>query len=265
MGAGVRRLRWDRLAEPQPDGYDTPAIALAARAAYGFTGKPARAEPPSWLGGTVPLVSWQAGPELGPAPFDHPFLAQAERLLALWPAMEAQCRALLTALGPTIRPGVHPDQPIAGCASGALGERWGSVMVSLESGAGVVAGIVHELGHWKLHALGVHLEHWDGQLLANDPAELYESPIRKDRRRPMGAVLQAHYSYLHVLDAELRMIAAGEQYTMLDVNAGRVAEGQATIRAHAQLTAPGREYVGACLAWGDRLLEEVAARGQAAG
>lgn len=64
---------------------------------------------------------------------------------------------------------------------------------------GAIEGLLHETGHMWLHDRGIHLEEWDANLLANSPTELYESPIRKDRRRPMGAVLHAQYSYLWVL------------------------------------------------------------------
>lgn len=64
---------------------------------------------------------------------------------------------------------------------------------------GAVEGLLHETGHMWLHDRGIHLEEWDANLLANSPTELYASPIRKDRRRPMGAVLHAQYSYLWVL------------------------------------------------------------------
>lgn len=248
---------WSRVAEPQDDGYDTGVIAAYAAERYGFAPRAERPEGPAWLDGWVPMVRQDAGPALTAAPFDHPHLILGERLLDAWPAFREQARRLLTAFAP-IWGGNAPNPRQSGCSCGGLKE-WGGVTVTVDSPPGFAAGVAHELGHWKLHALGVHLEEWDAGLLANDPAELYDSPIRKDKPRPMGAVLQAQYSYLHVLDLELRMRARGEEFTMWDLNAKRIAEGSATIRAHVRTTEDGAAFVGACLAWGDRLVAAAAA------
>jgi HEXXH motif-containing protein len=251
-------VAWGRLAEPQEDGYDTGVIAAFAHDRYGFRWKLERPPAPAWLDGWVPLVRHDAAPDLPAAPFDHPHLALGERLLGAWPAFREQARLLLTAVAPIWHPTERPSPDSAGCSCGGLAA-WGGVTATLDSPPGFAAGVAHELGHWKLHALGVHLEDWDGLLLLNRPDELYDSPIRKDKLRPMGAVLQAQYSYLHVLDLEARMARAGERHTMHDLNARRVAEGAATIRAHARLTEAGEAFVGACLAWGDRIVAEAAA------
>jgi HEXXH motif-containing protein len=254
---------WSRLAEPQADAYDSEIISLLAHERYGFCEKPGRVPAPHWLDGWVPLVHRDAAPDLPTAPFDHPHLARGAKLLDAWPTFCEQVRRFCTGLAPLW----NPTQPISedrgGCSCGGLTD-WGAVTVSVDSPPGFAGGVAHELGHWKLHALGVHLEDWDGVLLTNRPEELYDSPIRKDKQRPMGAVLQAQYSYLHVLDLELRLARVGNQHTMYALNAQRLAAGAATIRQHVRTTPEGAAFVGACLAWGDRLIGEAAALGETA-
>lgn len=261
---GFPLIEWGRLAEPQVDGYDRKIVTAMARVRYGFEDKTVRADPPNWLDGWVPLVRRDASPELPAASFEHPNLAKGAALLGLWPAMYEFVRSCCTGFAPIWTPGKPEASTLGGCCCGALAA-WGGITTTIDNPVGFVGGVVHEMGHWKLHALGVHLEAWDGLLLANDPAELYDSPIRKDKQRPMGAVLQAQYSYLHVLEAELRAARAGEPFTMIPDNAARLVEGADTIRKSLRPTPAGLAFVNACLVWGDRLIEEAAALGKAGG
>lgn len=61
-------------------------------------------------------------------------------------------------------------------------------------------GIVHEVWHQRLHALGIDFETHAGLFFTNSDEEVFDSPIRKDKLRPMPAVIQAQYSYIGVTE-----------------------------------------------------------------
>jgi hypothetical protein len=61
-------------------------------------------------------------------------------------------------------------------------------------------GIIHEVWHQRLHALGIDFETHAGLFFTNTDTEVYDSPIRKDKLRPMPAVIQAQYSYIGVTE-----------------------------------------------------------------
>lgn len=250
-------IDWSRMARPQADGYDSRMLAALARLLYDVD-VDARPAPvgPSMFGGRVPLLHFEAMPssELQNAPLDHPFVAKAEGILGLWPEMVEQCGRLLTSVRP-LKSTRQPDDVDhgAGCSCGNT-TRFGGIETTVYGSLGFAEGTVHELGHWKLHACGVHLEEWT-HLVANDPGELFESPIRKDKPRPMGACVQAQYSYLHVLELNVIAQNAGVFAGMLRLNRDRMAAGREVLKQWRPTPTSGEAYRAALDSWCGELLE----------
>lgn len=138
-----------------------------------------------------------------------------------------------------------------GCSCGIYGRRaWESenpdvtIMVTIHSAAGCAEGIVHELGHYKLHAVGINLEEWPLEIIGNDYEEVYESPVRFDKLRPMAAVIHAQFSYVYVTKFYIPLIeealSEGEcvgatlntYYQRQAYNLKRIGNGIHTIREH---------------------------------
>jgi hypothetical protein len=255
-------IEWARMPRPQADGYDSLQIAQLAHAMYGVL---PRAEyefdfnGPSMFGRRVPLVHLPHAPSatLQNAPLDHPNIARGERVLQLWPEMYEQCGVLLTSIRPLINDARMLDAPDgdhgAGCSCGNT-DRFGGIESTVHGGLGFAEGIVHELGHWKLHAMGVHLEDWS-HLVANSPSELFESPIRKDKARPMGACIQAQYSYLHVLELNIIAQSNGIVAGMLQLNRDRMRAGRETLRQWTPTPGAGEQFAAAMDAWTIELLD----------
>ena len=138
---------------------------------------------------------------------------------------------------------------------------WGGVGIHVTVGdvVGCAEGVVHEVGHLRVHALGIDVEHHDGQWLANAQDELYDSPIRKDKKRPMSAVVHAHYSYVMVTQLDVHLLAAGGRLRpavarSATVNVGRLQEGVETLRRYARWTPRGQGWADAVLRWSDRVI-----------
>lgn len=248
-------IDWYRVAYPQQDGYDTKVVSDAAAQTYGFVPSTDLAPAPNWLGGRIRLANDIPAPGDGliPAPFDHQSLQLAERYLQWWPECGEQLKALVKLIYIFDWPqGVGAR----GCFCGTpprLGSRedtslFGEVFSTVFDSVGFLEGVVHEMTHWKLHALGVHFEEWDDRLLLNRPEEVFESSLRKDKPRPMGAVLHAHWVCLHVLCVDMAAAASkcngcpkGDDAEHIAAAVKRVKEGQATVGAGARWTPAGAE------------------------
>ena len=260
-------IDWSRLAKPQVDGYDTLVIQEAAASKYAYRKK--SPEGPAWLDGAVQLSNQLQPPSggLSPAGFDHPSLVSAEQYLSLWPECYAQAQCLLQVIFIFDAPqfsgargcfcGTSPRQ--AGREHLEDGAPFGEVFSTLFDPVGFVEGIVHEMAHWKLHALGIHFERWDDRLLLNGTEELFESSIRKDKPRPMGAVLHAHWVCLHVLAVELvatklRAAERDSDVPIIDAAAARVCAGRSTIEVGARRSQFGNELWDGMQSWTKELL-----------
>lgn len=254
--AATTRINWSKTARPQQDGYDSDQIKILAQIVYGEIEKSEVPPGRPKMFGIVPLVHypWDPSPELFCAPFDHPHIKRAEEILSLWPAMYKQCADLLTEVWP-ITDSRFPDPRDhgAGCSCGDT-KRWGGVMSTLAGSLGFAEGIVHELGHHKMHAMGVHLEDWIF-LVANTPDEMFESPIRKDKPRPMGACIQAQYSYLHVLELNIIAQSNGVPANMLELNRDRMRSGRETLKNWRPTPGPGEAFAVAMDVWTVELLD----------
>jgi HEXXH motif-containing protein len=122
----------------------------------------------------------------------------------------------------------------------------------------------HELGHSKLRLLGIDLEKWDA-LILNDPAEVFDSPIRKDKKRPMGAVLHAQMSYTNVLDLDLHALAVETDEAMrarimesIKIHYRKLLAGFHEIQSHIRVDRDGAAFMDGYYRWAEGLFEQAA-------
>lgn len=268
MSHELNQIDWTRVAAPQADGYDTRVVQRYL-AEGPYSTRPVRPVPegyPLWpdFEGPGRLITMadhtRPSPELFDQPPDHTLIQQGLQLLTHWPGGERLCQELVRAVCPLTHN--KGEQIGHGCTCGHFGDDWGWLYVTADNAWGFVEGLVHEIGHWKLRAFGIWFETWDTTLLANSPADLYDSPVRKDVPRPMGAVLHAQYSYIHVAQLCVRVLASlatptksNVDWTQLQLD--RITEGQATVRAHATPSdEAGADFLHGLDAWTTDVLAE---------
>lgn len=233
-------IRWELIAKPQADGSDTAATLERLKSGR-YADKVIVADgPPVWPQGRARWATALAElpmPAFKLLPPDDPRVSTGLALLDLWPDARQQAADLLMAICPL----TQGQQGGHGCCCGNYRDDFGWIYVTADDAWGFAEGIVHEMAHWKLRAFGVWFEEWDNLLLDHSFTQMYDSPVRKDKPRPMGAVLHAQYSYVHVAEMVRRMYEAksdadGSDAQWLQLQLRRIAEGQETLRAHARGT-----------------------------
>ena len=120
---------------------------------------------------------------------------------------------------------------------------------------GCAEGIFHEIGHLRLNALNLEVEQHDYRFFTNTPEDLYESPIRRDKKRPLSAVIQAIYSWLMLSENDLQcaniqgnaMVSA----TYLITNLPKIEDGLTIIRNNIKCTPEGIDFMDGYLEWGE--------------
>lgn len=241
-------MDWQLLAEPQDDGYDLECIVEAARERW-----------PNWRpSGRPPDVhNLHAKKHWIPQAADSEAVRAVMKHLDSWPAMRRTFDEMLDVFSPSLREGWGSG---VGCSCGNYQPNSENGLMCVEttvnSTIGGAEGIVHETGHLKLHALGMDLEEHDGCILANDPEELYESPIRKDKLRPMSAVVQAQYSYIHVLQLDL-LCDHPDRHQCIAVYLPRMEGGHETILKSARWTeGSGEAWWAGFKDWSERVMAE---------
>lgn len=251
-------INWRRMARPQLDGSDTSAILQLAHEQYGYVKRfPIDGQATAFAESVVVCApTTPYAPYLIAAPFDHRNIARAASLIErAWPELHAQIAEALGWFEPLIDTRFPDDDNMQGCTSGGSCAGFGGICVTAQSPVGLAEGIVHEFGHIKLHAMGVHLLDWTN-IVGNDPSELFESPIRKDIARPMGAVLQAQYSYIHVLHLDLALARLDVAAPMLELNHTRMVGGKATLDKHFRPGPNGAEFMAGLTEWTEALFAE---------
>jgi len=236
-------IDWSRVAAPQTDGYDRAAVRGAMRERWGW--EPNR-QLPDGLGSFGPGCGYSQATEVE--------ILAVLAALDLWPDGRAMVASTVDVA--TYWRSTEPGGVGCSCGHWQPPETGGATVVFTTVGdpIGGAEGLVHEAGHLRLHALGVDLEAHDGRLLANAPDELHVSPIRKDKLRPMSAVLQAQYSYVWVTALDLAVGDAATEH--LSVNLPRVITGRATIERGARWTPAGAEWWGGLCRWMDDVFED---------
>lgn len=249
---------WTRLAEPQLDGYDVEgALAIHGEPVSRFNDRH------TFCDGLVSVrsIKSQPAPWLVPGPLDHPNLAEAEALLKRWPAGYRSFTGLISVFYPLID--TTRDEGY-GSTCGSDEREPHALYATVYDALGLAEALVHEAAHQKLRRLGIRLESHT-RLIANDSGELYVSPVRKDKLRPMSAVVHAQYSYTYVLSLD---VAAYEAETdqaerqkirhALEINTARMREGRTEIQNNLKTTTEGAGFFDGYFDWLDRTLAESA-------
>ncbi len=271
----LETVDWARMAQPQDDGYDTDVtLRLAENGVTPLRPLPYRRRSSE---GEVTFcdgaVAVRQAPELGmmsdallPARVDHPNIAAGGALLSRWPNAYAQFTRLID----TVYAYSDPEQArmgdqALGSSSHSYEEDFGSVHATVDNALGFAQALVHEMAHQKLRALGVSFETAE-RLITNSPSEEFESPIRKDRKRPMSAVFHAQYSFIYVTALDLYMLAKANgqrerQFILMLLarNVPRMQSGYEEVAMHAKTDEAGRQFVDAFMQWSS----DVLLRGQA--
>ena len=251
-------MDWRRLAEPQPDAYDSDValdiITAAGYAPHSWPAGPTCFDGQVAIGDDGPFV-----PGSEPADPEHPNIQRACDLIGLWPAAYTQCQRLLERIS-VYRDISHSEDRILGAASQIGSRGFGNIKITVNNHVGAAEGIVHELAHCKLQALGVDVEA-ASRLIVNPPDQLCKSPVRHDCLRPVTAVLHAQYSYTYVLALDVAIVAAGlEAERDHAVVAGSIARflpmldyGRSVLEREAELDDAGAPFLDGLFEWHTRL------------
>lgn len=261
-------IDWSRVAQPQPDLYDTRvAFELLGRGWPPVTQEAPRNSVPRIFDGAVEVRPME-GPYLGiqgfsDAPLDSAEIGLATELVRRWPEAFRQMQLLMHTFHPMVSEELSLDgRNVRGSASHSFESHLGTMCATVADPVGLAQAFVHELAHTKLRALGVQVES-ARRLITNDPEELFESPVRKDKPRPMSAIFHAEYSFIHV--TQLDLILLGDELSearrahvqaLLARNLPRVREGLETIRQHIQVDREGRQFLDAFTAWAEQVIAE---------
>ncbi len=131
---------------------------------------------------------------------------------------------------------------------------------------GVAQGLYHEYGHMRLFAMGIEIETHNDRLLLNGPDELYKSPVRYDKLRPMSAVLHGLYAWLMFTENDYQLYQAGvitpshnltpveELYRCTAHNIPKIKAGVAEVKQFGRFTSEGQDFVRGIYDWADDLV-----------
>lgn len=237
-------IDWSRMARPQEDGYDSD-IAL-------FLGGPREAvSADQYIFGSVAVTPppREMAPDITGALLSHPNIKAAEALINKWPAGAKSFQRLMRQFHPL----EQPEQCGGwGSVCGSDESLPGTMYATIYSVEGLAEAFMHEMGHTKLRYLGVMLEHAD-RLITNGPDEVFVSPLRKDKLRPMSAVVHATYSYTYVTVLDL-VIEAPQ--AIVRVNRDRIAEGRDTIKQNLKTDDEGKRFFYGYFEWLDEVIAE---------
>lgn len=248
-------IDWARMAKPQPDRYDTIALDWLH---------------PEWLkirpttefrfaDGNVAVVS-PLPPTIGG--LENASYAQVEAwapkidtYLSAWDDGYVAVKDFLDIFYPLNGPEGQ------GCTSGHVWQRDvinHEIYVSVNDVHGCAQGVYHEVGHLRLHLMGIHMEDHDGMLLRNAPTELYHSSVRFDIKRPMTAVLHGVYAWLMFTENDYQLAVHGRTpvYEFRDYaarNVPKIEKGMEEIQRYAKWTIDGEDFFEGLQNWADDL------------
>ena len=272
FGELLQDIDFARLAFPQDDCYDTSVLLrLLSKGAEDLIKEPCQRWP------TVAkvticdsMVAVRQAPAVGfsnsyfiPAEPSHGNLPLAVSYLVRWPEAYIQFKKLINTVYP------YSDLRQANSMAGAFGSsshsyenELGAMHVTIDDPIGTAQAFVHEMAHLKLRAMGIMIDRSD-RFIVNSPRELFSSPIRKDRLRPMTAVFHAQYSFMHVTALDLKMLKhglEGEDKThilmLLARNVIRMQSGYELIDKQIKTDNEGRLFVSTFMEWSAEIIEE---------
>lgn len=237
-------IDWSRVAAPQTDGYDID-VALSFIEPFPKVDR-------------IQTITRSLDPTLTAAPVDHPNIKLAENLLSLWPEGFNSFQKLIYCFYPLNVEGMQGRGSICGSDESKPGEMYATVY----SVAGLADAFVHELGHQKLRYLGVKFERAE-RLITNSPDEMYVSPLRKDKLRPMTAVFHAMYSYSYITQLDLIMYEHEQDerekaghLDAIETNYNRLLEGESVLRPNLKTDEDGARFFRGYFDWLDKILAD---------
>lgn len=259
------QIEWDRLSEPQADGYDVEILKLRLKEIRGYEKKVCGSDFLDNVAITPYTESFNPGrwqPKLEN-------IKKVEETMQIWPELILSYQGLIEFIIFCHETTDYSWNATYGCSCGHIyfnhdGVTPGSigVFVGMLGTLGTLEALAHEVGHLRLHMLGIHIEDHDGQLILNGPDELFTSPIRKDKPRPMSAVLQAQYSYVMVSDMDLKYFDATENdkkkqcaINYLKMNIPRIAKGHDEVRNNIRTTENGAKFMDGFWCYSDKVIE----------
>jgi len=269
-------IDWKRVAKPQPDGYDSAVIAGYLFDRFGWVKKKPENCRYTLCDGHVAIVA-------DPIHKDEHLVestminahdmwkdehaAALDPYLRQWHDGHEMLKLFLDEFWPKWSTTMSNGPGSRGCVSGHYDPKHGNigryvnaVYITINSNQGCAEGIYHEVGHARLNALNLRIEEHDGTLITNTKDELYESPIRRDKKRPMSAVIQAIYSWIIFGENDLQVATlpgiASESAEYLIGNLPKIEDGLITIRENVKCTPEGTKFMDGYFEWG----EDVAAR-----
>jgi hypothetical protein len=267
------RIEWRRLAEPQDDQHDSRVCWEMVTT----TTSPQRRVPhrrrlpgrsPTIFDGAVAIRYiadvCPGAPVNADGPLDHPNIAQAVEYVRRWPQAYRQFRFLMDSFHPMIDVRIPPERYNVqrGSNSHSDEDKFGTMYGTVFDPIGLAEAMVHEMAHNKLRGLGIFVESAQ-RMITNRPDELFESPIRKDRMRPMSAVLHAQYSFIYVTALDLHMIGGesdpgirAAMFSLLAYNIPRMELGHDEIRKAIKVDAMGQQFIDGFFEWSERVIGE---------
>lgn len=266
-------IDWKRVAKPQPDGYDSVVIAKFLFDRFGWVKKKPNCQ--------FTLCDGHVAIAADPIHLDENMVqshminahhlwndehaAQLDPYLRQWYDGHEMLKLFLDEFWPKWSTNMSAGS--RGCTSGHydlkhgnIGRFVNAVYITINSTQGCAEGIYHEVGHARLNALNLCIEAHDGTLITNTKDELYESPIRRDKKRPMSAVVQAIYSWIIFGENDLQVAALpGNAFASAEYligNLPKLEDGLVTIRENVKCTPEGTKFMDGFFEWG----EDVATR-----
>ena len=276
-------IDWKRVAKPQPDAYDTYVISQELHKTNGWVKtKPVDCRF-TLCDGHVAVVPDPIHTDEGLVRggmcnatdrWTDQDAANIDPYLRTWTDGHEMLKLFLDEFWPKWSLTMLNHAGSRGCSSGHYDLKHGSirrpyvnaVYVTINSHQGCAEGIYHEVGHIRLNALNLRIEEHDGRLITNTPDELYISPIRRDKKRPMSAVIQAIYSWLIFGENDLQVAVLPDNALVsaeyLIGNLPKIEDGLVTIREHVKCTAEGTKFMDGYFEWGDDLVTRARAHCQ---
>ncbi len=211
----------------------------------------------------------EVGAERWSKPDHHDPQIQAVRsLMKSWPVARNSVGRIVTQFAPIV-----PTTPMVDTARGSTSGHYiredGNRLAytTIYDALGCWEALLHELYHLRLWAMGIRLEDHDGEFLDHplDDSELFISPIRKDKRRPMSACLHGWMAWIAICQADLNMLDYGEATSnvedlsirqMLKWNIPKVEEGLLTFEKHACWNEAGQPFAEKLYSWASDVIAD---------
>lgn len=279
-------IDWSRMLEPQDDNYDVDNITLIANKMFGYE-KPNVSNDLNFLNGKVHLFQRQVhGEEIEvdlSSEGTQTTLKEVDFLIkSLTPKYYNSITQFLDGYAPFHQKDTETSRSFIGCVCGPVTRTYDtshylgfpavSVTSCLFSVIGAADGIIHESWHQRLYQMGMEMEQHNQQLIGNHPDDLYNSPIRFDKKRPMSACVQAIYSYIavsefhkellkYVIENKETPIGPADLGNVLSINAYnlfRIKNGYNLLSKElTSITKSGESFVHNFLLYNKRVIDEL--------